>query len=133
MIITRHLLCSINGYFRRLLKLRRSRADWPTYDTAYLWYGEEAYEFNHSRTIDEYIDVLGTLLIIEHIHASEVTTRLKDIPSYDRKAFKTAVITWWLRQTKRGRPNLSLKCTYQLMRHIHLHLLIKQNGNKTRS
>lgn len=117
---------SIRGKFRLLLGCRRSRKHWPNYDNAYLWHGEEAYEFNHSGSVDEYIDVLGTLMVLHVFHTTDFHSRIRRKIIIDRKTFKQATVKWWLRQVWRGRPNLKLNTTYYHFRRIHL-LLIKNN------
>lgn len=121
--------CRITGFFKRSLKYRRSRYDWPQYDNAYLWYGEEAYEYNHSGTDDEYMDVLGTIMILQVFHSCQYHNRVKRKMIIDRNQFKLAVIRWWLKQFKRGRPNLPLKDTYYHF--LKAHRLLQLILNKT--
>lgn len=121
-------IASSCGHFNRIFNRRRSRKDWPLYDNAYLWYGEEAYEFNHSGTDDEYMDVLGTIMILQSFPQADFHNRIRRRISITKKAFKIAFIEWWLRQSRRGRPNLSLTRTYQLFHEIHLDL--KKLNNK---
>lgn len=120
------VIFSFRGRLRLIFGCRRSRKHWPDYDNAYLWHGEEAYEYNHSGSNDEYIDVLGTLMVLHVFHTTEYNSRIRRKIIIDRTAFKEATVKWWLRQVWRGRPNLNLKTTYYHFRTIHFSL-IKNN------
>lgn len=117
------IYCRTIGWLKRFTGSRRSRKVWPCYDNAYLWHGEEAYEYNHSGSIDEYMDVLGTIMILQEFHGALFNNRVRKIVPINRITFKRNVILWWLKQHKRGRPNLSLLRTYKLFRAIHFNLI----------
>lgn len=129
-VMIRTAFTSTIGWIKRSFGVRRSRKDWPGYDNAYLWHGEEAYEYNHSGTIDEYMDVLGTIMILQIFHTYEFHNRVRRASDVSRKHFKEHCIKWWLRQNKRGRPNLPLKLTYYHFSRIHRNLKTLNTKNE---
>lgn len=133
----RYTLYWLRGRVRLLFNCRRSRRYWPDFDNAYLWHGEEAYEYNHSGDIDEYIDVLGTLMVLQVFHNSDFHNRIRRSITVNKSEFRRATLKWWLRQTWRGRPNLDLRVTYYHFLRIHVSLTgttkNKENEKSSRS
>lgn len=96
----------IVGLFNRLMRRRRSSYDWPDFDSSFLWYIEESKEYSKDTTsIDEYLDVIGSLVILKVIH------KYRQYHYCDQRFtdddIRKGYFRWYIRQNLRGRRNLS--------------------------